>query len=363
MGKCNFPMILFIGFIVFILASCNNNYEKNKSQTAVSILRNAPDYEENVINLDKPWEKGFSFPCICKNTDTNMYYMYYSAWTDNSDNPFVNCVAFSSDGLSWNKPNLTIQKWEGKETNIISSEYENMTVSYYDGIFYLVGYKREGRKETVIMISKDGINFEEKVNTINYVCDSSNELLKRDNKFFLYMRSWYEPKNENIEYHHSYNGFKVYRSVSLIKLDSINQEIYNQKNELLIWGDSLWSALTDEFYPIVMKNISNEDYDIYNPCIHIYNDGSIIAYPILYYHTDSENGNDGYSKIGYYTSKDLEKFEQVDNKYIESKYWLEFAQGHYEDENKYIHYYVKTNQTHGSSEIGETELCARIHYK
>lgn len=251
----------------------------------------------------------------------------------------------------------------GEETNIISNEYENFTVSYYDGIFYLVGYKREGKKETVIMISKNGINFEDKVNTINYVCDSSNELLKKGNKFYLYLRSWYEPKNENIEYHHIYNGYKVYRSVSLIKMDSINQEIYNQTNKLFIWGDSLYSALTDEFYPIVMKNTSDDDYDIYNPCIHIYNDGSVIAYPILYYHTDSENGNDGYSKIGLYTSKNLERFEQVDNKYIESDYWIEFAQGHYEDEYKYIHYYVKTNKTHGSPEKCETELRARVHYK
>lgn len=115
MKKCNFSMVLNIFFTVFILASCDNNYEKKESQTAISVLKKAPDYEINVINLDKPWEKGFSFPCICKNTDTNMYYMYYSAWTDNSDNPFVNCVAFSSDGLAWNKPNMAIQKWGGEK--------------------------------------------------------------------------------------------------------------------------------------------------------------------------------------------------------------------------------------------------------
>ena len=355
-------LLVTFAFLGIFLFSCQYNNE-NTRRTAIDVLKENPDEDEIVLPLDKPWEKGISFPCICKNTDTKIYYLYYSVWTGNDNYPFVNCIAISDDGKCWDKPDLPIYKWNGYESNIISTEFENFTVSYYDGLFYLVGYKREGKKETIVKTSSDGVYFDKQVNSINYVCDSSNELLKKDDKYFLYLRSWYEPKNENIEYSHVYNGYRVYRGVSLVKLNSIDQNLYKQRKKLMIWGESLGSALTDEYYPIVMKNLSDEDYDIYNPCIHIYDDGSVIAYPILYYHINSNKGNDGYSKIGFWISSDLERFEQIDNKYIESNYWLEFAQGHYEDGNKYIHYYVNTNITHGSSVIGNTELRARVHYK
>ena len=237
-------------------------------------------------------------------------------------------------------------------------------------MYYLLSYAADYK--TYLYKSSDGIRFS-KVETFNipYCCDSQNQICYNPivGTWGIYLRSWYMSTNPNISYNHT---DRLYRAVSL--LETSTPELIDMPlsaTPMWLWGEDsgIPPALSDEL-PKVMFNTSNDDYDIYNSCIHFYHDGSIISYPIIYWHLPEppQGGveyNDGYGKLGMWSSRDGRNFEIVTNNYMDpGNFWIEFALGHVETDEMLIHYYVKFHKTHGDWILdNNSQIVARIHNK
>ncbi len=363
---------LFFSFCFFLFSSCQKgDHSQVPEIDYVELLRLPADREIGVISCDKPWEKELSFPNII--TLPNKYIMYYIVYDGDGNRTFNTCYAESTDGINWVKPELGLVEFNGnKNNNIISKDFEGMSVEYKDGSFYLLTYAVDFG--TYLYKSTDGLNFE-KVETfkVPYCCDTQNQIIynQTTDKWHIYLRSWYKSTNENIVYNHTDS---LYRAVSLLGPLANTSELENVNMELSAtpfwrWGEDsgIPPALSDEL-PMVLYNTSDHDYDIYNSCVHQYNDGTMIAYPIHYWHLpDSPPGrpNDGYGGAGMYYSNDGENFEMVTTDYVDpGNFWFEYALGHVETETELIHYYVKFNKSHGDP-VWDTnnQIIARIHLK
>lgn len=339
-------------FITTTILSC-----KMENKIAVSpidyvaLLRRMPDKEIVVIACERPYERELSFPTIISLPDK--YLMYYIVYNGLGEREFSTCYAESKDGINWTKPNIGTVEFSGElDNNIISNEFEGISVEYHDGTFYLLTYAADFK--TYLYKSSDGKAFS-KIESFNipYCCDTQNQIIWDDltNRYKLYLRSWYKSENKNIIYNHTDS---LYRSVSL--LETNNPEAINltlSGHPLYRWGyGDIPPALSDEL-PIVMRNTGNDDYDIYNSCVHKYGKNTYIAYPIIYWHfpdisLGGATNNDGYARIGMWSSSDGVNFHAITNDYFNAgNMFFEFALGHIETDNEIIHYYVKFNKTHG----------------
>lgn len=363
MGKYQYLWI--IGFL--LLYACQK--EVSDSIDYVKLLNRQPDSEISVITCDKPWEKELSFPTIISLPDK--YIMYYITYNGLSSRCFCTCYAESSDGIHWIKPELGLVEFEGnKNNNIISLDFEGISVEYHQGVFYLLSYAVDFK--TYLYKSLDGVIFT-KVESfdIPYCCDSQNQILwdPASRNYKIYLRSWYKSKNKNIKYNHTDS---LYRAVSLLEINNPEvARLLTNDDPFWRWGISsgIPPALSDEL-PIIMQNTSNEDYDIYNSCVHIYQDGTFIAYPILYWHLPEppqggSSYNDGYTRLGMWYSQDGKNFNITTNDYFNfGGIYFEFALGHIETKEEIMHYYVKFSKTHGDTYWdNKSEIIARIHYK
>jgi len=73
-------------------------------------------YKHNpLIVVDKPWEHDLVMCLgVLPNEDGPGYRMYYATWGPNSDaGAGYTCLAVSTDGIKWEKPNLGLHEWKG----------------------------------------------------------------------------------------------------------------------------------------------------------------------------------------------------------------------------------------------------------
>jgi hypothetical protein len=165
---------------------------------------------------------------------------------------------------------LGLIEYQGsKENNIISKDFENVSVEYRNGVFYLLAYSLE--YYIYLYKSIDGIRFE-KITSFNipYCADTHNQIIWDMNtgSYKLYLRSWYKSENKNITYNHTDS---LYRSVSLGEtVDIENYKLDLSENPFYRWGKGIIPPAISNELPVVMKNVDDEDYDIYNPAVHIY---------------------------------------------------------------------------------------------
>lgn len=355
--------------LAFLICSCNGYSLSNKK--IINLLQREPDEVIDVLFCDKPWETKFDYATILK-TDT-CYVMYYRA-RNSKDYPQLNyCRAVSKDGIHWEKPNIGITNFEGStENNIVTGMVDGVCVEYVDGVYWLLSDRtysdKKQKRGLVLYKSDDGIHFDryEKFN-VPYFCDSQNGLMwdSTSKTFKLYLRSWYKPKNPNIDYHHTHG---YYRSVSLLETPTLDFSLPTSTKAIYLSGKTEPPSLTKEL-PVVFDNKSDsEDFDIYGAYVHKYRKGLYIAYPIHYYHTDDKSrggkhDNDGPATIGFWISKDGRVFDELKRDYItDEKNWIEFCIGHIETDDMFIHYYINFNGTH-ANHSGNNTIRARIHYK
>ncbi len=334
----------------------------------LEILNSQPDEEVTVLHAVNGYEREITFPTILTLPDRYvMYYVSPNGLLKNDNLSFSTCYAISKDGLNWYKPDLGIVNYNGStRNNIISNEFEGVSVTYNNGSFYLLSYITY--EPIALYKSSDGKNFE-KVQTfsIPYCCDTQNQIMwdNKNSQYKLYMRSWYDPKNK--VNNHSDN---LYRSVSF--LENMNPEQISvplSPNAFYgRWGKNNPPCLTTEL-PVVLKNKTTEIYDLYNPCVHKYGDSLYVAYPTVFHHTpDPLKGGslygDGYGNIGAFISDNGTDFEQQSLNYVDGNgKWIEMSIGHIETKDKLIHYYVRFDKTHGQQFQTKNEVIARVHYK
>lgn len=357
---------------MFSMTSCANdevNLENSQKTDILSTLLKNPSQEFVAVDCDKPWEQELSFPVVIKVDDHyNMYYGTYTGNPNDRSRYFALCLAISTDGINWTKPNLGICEFEGDyNTNIISYEIEGFSIEKKDNYYYLISYSTDFL--TKLFKSTDGIHFN-KIPTfsIPYCCDSPNQLLYNEHTgmWNIYLRSWYKSENTNIVYNHTDS---LYRNVSLATTKDIeNFRMELSESPFYRWGNGIPPALSEELPMVFDKNSTTEDFDIYNSCIHQYCDTCFIAYPIHYYHTPQislggEYNNDGYATIALYHSRDGKNFELITDKYIipPTRKYCEFAMGHYTDSGSYIHYWIDFNKTHGNTNYKKNSIIGRKH--
>lgn len=87
-----------------------------------------PQPQEIVLRHDTPWEGPF---CLYHTIihDGDRYLLYYRGWNEPSK-PAVYCVAESSDGIHFERPNLNMHAWQGSTANNIFFAEEPFTHTF-----------------------------------------------------------------------------------------------------------------------------------------------------------------------------------------------------------------------------------------
>lgn len=370
------PLLFCLYFIFCGICSCNSDPEiiEDKSnqitttKDVLDIILKEPDSVFVALTCDKPWEQEMGFPTIVK--DNNRYIMYYGTFTGKRTDRskyYAICVAESTDGINWVKPELGLNEFDREfNTNIISYNSEGVSIEKVGNVFYMLSFSTNFN--TQLYKSFDGYRFELIEGfEIPYCCDSPNHLLynEKTGEYHIFLRSWNKQDNK-VTYNHRTDS--LFRTISLIRTNEIeNFQMKRADNPSYVLGPNYPPFISNEL-PIAFKNTTSEDYDIYNPCIHKYAEGVYLAYPSHYYHfPDVDNGgdrhNDGDAKIAIYESSDAINFRLVNNQYLQPGCWCEFVAGHFESNEHYIHYWINFDDTHGALVYKKNSITGRIHKK
>lgn len=139
------------------------------------VLHPAQRRVEPVIAQDKPWELTIAYNTVHRDPQTGRYQMWYQALCFKSPERIGVAYAESSDGITWQKPDLGLFKYNGQETNLVLDMDEG---HYGASVFveangpeptrrYKMAYFRvgqvDGRKVMglAVAFSKDGIHWTE----------------------------------------------------------------------------------------------------------------------------------------------------------------------------------------------------------
>ena len=96
--------------------------------SGASLHMHRPQPREIVLQHDKPWEGPFSlYHTILREGDR--YLLYYRGWQV-PDEPAVYCVAESTDGVHFERPNLGMHPWKGSRDNNIFLAEEPFTHTF-----------------------------------------------------------------------------------------------------------------------------------------------------------------------------------------------------------------------------------------
>ena len=124
---------------------------------AIELKLHHPRPREVALRFDRPWEGNTSgYPTVMH--DGEVYRMIYRGhrmiWDSGkllmANSPVV-CYAESTDGIHWNRPELNIVKWQGKDRDKLSSPTSNNIVwggSPYSGTFVSFEDKNPACKPT-----------------------------------------------------------------------------------------------------------------------------------------------------------------------------------------------------------------------
>lgn len=364
---------LFLLFCFLGITITAQSQISSASDSIVMILVQEPDEVIEVLSCDKPYENRLDYATIL--FDGDKYVMYYRAINPKSISHASHCYATSLDGIHWTKPDLGLVEYDGdSHNNIISDAFMGISVEKANGGYFLLSDRKFFEERDTIKCDKNLELYKSSNGTefakcdsfiVPFWCDSQNQILwdSYTQSFKLFLRSWYKSDNSHILYNHNF----YYRSVSYVETQDPQHFTINDSTPFYHRGKDVPPSLNDEI-PIIIKNESNEDYDIYNPSVHQYRPNLFVAYPTLYYHWPSKKKagkivNDGYGVIGFYVSENGKDFHLVDDRYIDSNQkWIEFAIGHIETETQFIHYYITFLGTHGTHSQ-RNSIIARIHNK
>ena len=83
---------------------------------------------EPVLKPELPWEEGCEFQCwgsVIKESEN--YYRIYYGLDYKPTNDLVFCMAESSDGIHWERPNLGLYEWRGTKNNNVILTFDKST--------------------------------------------------------------------------------------------------------------------------------------------------------------------------------------------------------------------------------------------
>lgn len=359
-------IVLALALVLSILPGFSQSSRKLKK-----ILLSEPAQDVEVLRCDRPWEYRLDYASILDIGEK--YVMYYRVIQRNGAPWMAYCYAVSEDGLHWEKPDLHLFSYQGDmNNNIISDRYNGIGAEYIDSVYYWLAdrtYDEDNKQVRTMSLlsSSDGFHFRKIEDfDVPFFCDTQNQLLndKYAKRIRWYFRSWYKSQNNKINYNHSH---RFYRSVSYFDSEDVSIVLKKSDAPLMLSGKNEPPSISTEL-PVIMKNNSDADYDIYTPCVHQYRKNFYVAYPTLYYHfPDLKKGgsveNDGKGVIAFWVSKNGRSFKEVKRDYMSNgDNWLEFCVGHVETDKMLIHYYIPFSGSHAGNQE-KNAIRARIHYK
>ena len=290
----------------------------------VSFTVNPPQCLGPVMLPDRPYES-WTFSYFNVLEDEGIYKMWYGCWEAPSRVRRV-CYATSTDGITWDKPNLGLVDYGGSfDNNILPIDFENGGTVFIDPLagsaerYNIMG----NNPYPYIYTASDGINFTLVDSALlDMMPDSHNPMFydTRLNTFVAYLRSW--------NFLPDYDGGAIpNRTASRIEMDDprafwdyppVDTHFYK-------FGDSRPPAISTELDIIMTPDsLDPPDIDIYTPGVHQYadNDGVYFAFPTIYYHyADPPAGefyNDGIERIQVAVSRDGLNWKRYRTDYIDN---------------------------------------------
>lgn len=354
-----------------LLLLCSYNIYGQSRDSLVALFLQEPNEEFDAIKCEKEWEHSFHYATLLHVGDK--YVMYYRTFDKSMDTRLLYCYAESEDGIHWTKPNLGLFDYHGdKNNNIISDRFNGASFEYNDGVFYMLADRMYDSidntdvKGLYLFESVDGKVFVQKDTIpVPLACDTHNELLwdRWTKTYKWYLRSWSLPINANVVPNHVRPRQRTVSFCETKQPDAY--QVYDRYLSKTVKSSKV--VTLKEELPVIMRNVSHEDYDIYTPCVHQYRKDLFIAYPTCFYHVpDIAHGgvkdNDGSGVVAFWVSTDGEHFFELNDKYMTNgDNWLEYCIGHVETDSYYIHYYITFNNPHGGAKTNA--IRGRIHYK
>ncbi len=90
-----------------------------ESSKGVTLVFNQPEQpQENLLPMDRPWEQGRLGGYSVFLEDGGVYRMYYNAFEPDYETRYL-CLALSTDGVHWTKPELGLIDYHGSRDNNI----------------------------------------------------------------------------------------------------------------------------------------------------------------------------------------------------------------------------------------------------
>lgn len=275
----------------------------------VALRVNPPQSREIVIRPDRPWEQLMISFYLTVLDDGGKLRMWYIC-RDKKNQPNV-AYAESTDGITWQKPNLGIVEYEGsKENNLVGLDslegavYRDERSPAAERYCYVTHLITEGM---VRFHSPDGLRWKRDAKPlVNFGADSQAVTFWDEpaGKYALYLRGWEQRPDK-----------KLYRTVVRADLPSLTTPLTIQpsENARRVWGKDKVAVIDTEFPKVLATDEADPpNSDVYTISAERYPLDSrwMLGFPSFFQR--EKNTGDGRLQVECIGSRDGFKWERYD---------------------------------------------------
>ncbi|MFH1699302.1 MAG: FlgD immunoglobulin-like domain containing protein [Candidatus Zixiibacteriota bacterium] len=292
--------------------------------SSVSFTVNPPQCLGPVLMPDNLWEN-WSLSYFNVLEDGGIYKMWYGSWDWPNQTRRI-CYATSTDGVTWDRPNLGLVEYQGSyNNNILPVVYDDGGTIFVDPLAAEdARYKIMGNNPyPYIYNSPDGINFTLVDSALlDMMPDSHNPMFydTRLDKYVAYLRSWnFLPDYDNAAIpNRTVSRIEMLDPLSFWEYPPVDTHFYK-------FGDSRPPAISTELDIVMtLDSLDPPDADIYTSGVVQYmeNGAVYLAFPSLYYHypepPTGEFYNDGILNIHLAVSRDGLNWKRYRSPYMDN---------------------------------------------
>ena len=331
------------------------------------LMVNPPRVVGRILQLEEPFEKKLGLHYFSQVLEFEGHYrLYYRLIVEDppKERRVLNCVAISTDGIRWEKPNLGLVPLEGaKINNCIQTLSPTGGFLVVDPLappekrFKEIGPLASGNFG-VAGCGRDGLRFfPEEVTLLPFRCDTQNVVLWDDEKqkFIFFLRGWKD-------------GI---RSVLRAESTTLDQPLLfaPRQKPFRKWADAF--ALTTEFPCVLQPDAEDWKHwgdgkpggvDIYNSSAlkYPYAPNTYLAFPSIYYHYSritspaAVSSNDGELEVQLAVSRDSFHWTRYRTPYVSRGNYdgpdlriVCMTQGIIRRGDKLLQYFIGLPRSHG----------------
>lgn len=247
------------------------------------IIVNRPKSIKQILFPDKPWES-YSIGFSSFFYEDGIYRLYYQVAIE-GNNKRMMCLATSTDGKTWIKPDLGIVEFNGSyDNNIVLNDVFEIgsmfkAINKRGQLVYTMLIMKPDLKHYFVS-SIDGLHFEVNMNpAFEYLSDTQNQTFFdiNENGYFSFLRGTSLLDNSEIQYR------KVVFSSNKNIYDLLQEPKFVTKNYR--WGKHYFPAIDKELKTVMQidyKFDKNKYIDIYTPSVLPYGK-YYFAFPSIFY--------------------------------------------------------------------------------